>query len=89
MFMGRNEAFKQKIMQTPTATDIKPSRLQSFLEYYGFVLKRSNGSHFFYEYKNDEVGCCHRFPIPMHDPINPAYIDKIREIIIEVEGEGE
>ena len=87
--MGRADAFKNKILRKPTATDIKPEKMQSFLERFGFVLKRSNGSHFMYEYIDSQTGKHYPLVIPMHDPIKPAYIDQIRKIIIEVEGEND
>lgn len=86
--MGHStDDFKAKIMKRPTATDIKPKKLQSFLTSYGFVLKRSNASHFIYEYIDTVKNKKHQIVVPMHDPIKPAYIDKIRDIILEVEGE--
>ena len=80
--MGNYDKTKEKIMRTPTVKDIEPRELQSFLIHYGFKLKRTSGSHFIYEYPNGEDS----FPIPMHSPIKPAYIDKIREIISDLEG---
>ncbi len=76
--MGSYKSIHARIMKTPTVKDITPAELQRFLEHNGFVLKRSKGSHFIYgypEYPNLIV-------IPMHNPIKPAYIDMVREIII-------
>ena len=84
-FLGKYDSIKEKIMKTPTAKDISPEKLQSFLKHFGFVIKRTKGSHYIYEYK--DTGRCFIIPIPMHDPINPAYIDQIRGIIIDIEGE--
>ena len=56
-----------------------------FLEKYGFIQKRVNGSHFIYSYpsKNRNI----MLNIPMHSPIKPTYIDHIRECILEIEGD--
>ena len=81
--MGKYENIREKIMMCPTAKDIPPDKLKSFLEHYGFVCKRANGSHFIYEYKDG--GKPFVISIPMHNPVKPAYIDLIRKIIIEVE----
>lgn len=81
--MGSYDKMLEKIKKTPTAKDITPKELQSFLLHFGFKLKRSRGSHFIYEYPTEEKN----FPlnIPMHSPVKPAYIDKIRDIIYEIE----
>ena len=49
-YMGNYDNMMEKILKTPTAKDIEPKALQSFLNHYGFKLKRSSGSHFIYEY---------------------------------------
>ena len=72
-------------MRTPTANDIMPVELQNFLNKYGFVLKRSKGSHFIYSYRDGNR--VFMLNIPMHKPVKPAYIDQIRTIINEIEGE--
>ena len=51
--MGTFDNIKTKILKTPTARDITPRELQSFLDHYGFTLKRSKGSHFMYEYPGE------------------------------------
>ncbi|MBQ4160548.1 MAG: type II toxin-antitoxin system HicA family toxin, partial [Clostridia bacterium] len=76
--MGTFDNIKTKILKTPTARDITPRELQSFLDHYGFTLKRSKGSHFMYEYPGEVRNIM--LNIPMHNPVKPAYIDKIREI---------
>lgn len=81
--MGSQDNMKQKILKTPTAKDIEPRELQSFLKNYGFCLKRSNGSHFIYEYPTGAKPFI--LNIPMHSPVKPAYIDMIRNIIDELE----
>lgn len=80
--MGNQKAMLEKIMRTPTATDIKPEELKSFMKWYGFELKRTSGSHYFYAFPNVDS-----LVIPMHSTIKPAYIDQIRKRIIEIEGE--
>ena len=42
-----------------------------------------------YEYIDSQTGKHYPLVIPRHDPIKPAYIDQIRKIIIEVEGEND
>ena len=79
--MGAYDNMLEKILRKPTAKDIMPKELQSFLEHYGFVLKRVSGSHFIYECPS---GTKH-LTIPMHSPIKPAYIDQIRDVIDEGE----
>ena len=81
--MGSQDRMKERIMKTPTAKDIEPKELKSFLKYYGFELKRSRGSHFVYEYPGNKRSFT--ITIPMHSPVKPAYIDKIRELIVEIE----
>ena len=49
-YMGNYDNIMEKILKIPTAKDIEPRALQSFLTHYGFKLKRSKGSHFIYEY---------------------------------------
>ena len=44
--MGNYDNMMEKILKTPTAKDIEPKALQSFLNHYGFKLKRSSGSDF-------------------------------------------
>lgn len=70
-------------MKTPTAKDIEPKELQSFLKHYGFKLKRVNGSHFIYEYPDEAKVFI--INIPMHSPVKPTYIDQIRDKIYEIE----
>ncbi|MBR3933634.1 MAG: type II toxin-antitoxin system HicA family toxin [Clostridia bacterium] len=82
--MGKYDNIRDKIMKTPTAKDIGPRELQSFLDHYGFKLKRSKGSHFMYEYPSTSRNIM--LNIPMHSPVKPAYIDKIRDILYEIEG---
>ena len=81
--MGIQDRMKERIMKTPTAKDIEPKELKSFLNHYGFELKRSRGSHFVYGYPGENRAFT--IAIPMHSPVKPAYIDKIREIITEIE----
>ena len=80
--MGKQDNMKEKILKTPTASDINPDRLKSFLIYYGFVLKKVRGSHHIYTYDGKVAFC-----IPMHNPVLPTYIDQIRNKIIEIEEE--
>lgn len=80
--MGKQDNIKEKILKTPTASDINSERLKSFLNHYGFVLKKVKGSHHIYSYGGKFAFC-----IPMHDPVLPAYIDQIREKILEIEEE--
>lgn len=82
--MGKYDNIKDRIMKTPTVKDIEPKELQSFLKHYGFKLKRSKGSHFMYEYPTSTKNFM--LNIPMHSPVKPTYIDKIRDIIYELEG---
>lgn len=82
--MGTQDNMKIKIMKTPTVKDIEPKALQSFLNHYGFKLKRTKGSHFIYEYPTDIR--TFMINIPMHSPVKPTYIDAIRDIIFEIEG---
>lgn len=81
--MGTYDRMKEKILKTPTAKDIEPKELQSFLTHYGFKLKRSKGSHFMYEYPTNARNFM--LNIPMHSPVKPAYIDMLRDIICELE----
>ena len=81
--MGTQDNMKEKILKTPTAKDIGPKELQSFLKSYGFILKRSTGSHYIYAYPTDNK--TFMLNIPMHSPVKPAYIDMIRDIICEIE----
>ena len=81
--MGTQDNIKEKIMKTPTAKDIEPRELQSFLEHYGFRLKRSRGSHFIYEYPTESR--TFMLNVPMHSPVKPTYIDLLRDIICELE----
>ncbi len=81
--MGTQDNMKEKIMKTPTAKDIEPRELQSFLDHYGFRLKRSKGSHFIYEYPTESR--TFMLNVPMHSPVKPAYIDLLRDIICELE----
>ncbi len=81
--MGTYDNMLEKIKKTPTAKDITPKELQSFLKHYGFRLKRSKGSHFIYEYPGTDKPFM--LNIPMHNPVKPAYIDLIRDILYETE----
>lgn len=81
--MGTQDNMKERIMKTPTAKDIEPRELQSFLNHYGFRLKRSKGSHFMYEYPTESR--TFMLNVPMHSPVKPAYIDLLRDIICELE----
>jgi len=83
--MGKYEKIKAQIMSTPTAKDISPEKLQSFLNHYGFELRHVNGSHFIYAYKGTDK--IFMLNIPMHDPVKPSYIDEVRKRILEIEGE--
>ena len=76
---------KELIMKQPTVKDIMPQELQSFLKRYGFILKRVRGDHFIYAFPSPLKEFV--LPIPMAKPVKPTYIDQIRNIIIEVEGE--
>ncbi len=82
--MGAQDKMKEKILKTPTSKDIEPKELQSFLNYYGFKLKRTTGSHYIYEYPTESR--TFMLNIPMHSPVKPAYIDMIRDILCELEG---
>lgn len=81
--MGTFDKMRERIFKTPTVRDVEPKELQSFLTHYGFKLKRSTGSHFIYEYPSDTKNFM--LNIPMHNPVKPAYIDMIRDIISEIE----
>lgn len=81
--MGKQDNMLERIMKKPTAKDITPEELKSFLNHYGFKYKRSKGDHFIYEYPTEEK--VFMLNIPMKKPVKPAYIDMIREIIIELE----
>lgn len=82
--MGSFEKTLAKIMRTPTANDIMANDLQKFLQHYGFELKRSKGSHFIYKHpKCNAIS----LTIPMHNPVNPTYIDQVRKAILKIEGE--
>ncbi|MBQ8522762.1 MAG: type II toxin-antitoxin system HicA family toxin [Clostridia bacterium] len=83
--MSKHEKTKQKILSTPTANDFTPKEIQNFLDKYGFILKHVNGSHFIYAYPNGDREFM--LNIPMHNPVKPSYIDKIRKCIREIEGE--
>ena len=83
--MSQFDKMKEKILRRPTANNISPKELQSFLEHYGFVLKRVRGSHYIYAYKDKQHVA---LTIPMHMPVKPAYIDQIREMILEIEEEA-
>ncbi len=83
--MGKYDNIKEKIMRVPTANDISPEKLQSFLKHYGFEIKHTHGSHFIYSYKG--IGKNFMLNIPMHNPIKPTYIDQVRQRIIEIEEE--
>ena len=72
-------------MRTPTSNDIMPNELKNFLEKYGFNLKKVNGSHYIYEYPG--IYKTFMLNIPMHKPVKAAYIDQIRDRIVEIEGE--
>ena len=82
--MGKYENMREKIMKTPTANDISPEKLQSFLMHYGFTVEHINGSHYIYSFKGTKQFILN---IPMHDPVKPTYIDKVRERIQEIEEE--
>lgn len=83
--MGSYENTMKRIMKTPIAKDIMPNELQSFLEHYGFQLKRVRGDHFIYQYPTS--GKTFMLNIPMQKPVKPTYIDQVQEIILEIEGE--
>ena len=83
--MSTFDKIKSKILSTPAANDLTAKEIQHFLERYGFIQKRVNGSHFIYSHpsKNRNI----MLNIPMHSPIKPTYIDHIRECILEIEGD--
>ena len=81
--MGSFEKMKERILKKPTLNNIMPKELQTFLEHYGFILKHVNGSHFVYGYP--AASKVFMLNIPMHAPVKPAYIDKVRETILEIE----
>ncbi len=83
--MGKYDNIKEKIMRVPTANDISPAKLKSFLEHYGFELKHTKGSHHIYAYKGTSK--VFMINIPMHNPVKPAYIDQVRNRIKEIEEE--
>lgn len=83
--MGSYEKMLKRIMKTPTVKDIMPNELQSFLEHYGFRLKRVNGDHFIYQYPTSVK--TFMLNIPMQKPVKPTYIDQVRDTILEIEGE--
>jgi len=83
--MSSYDKIKQKILSTPTANDFTPKEIQNFLTKFGFVLKRSKGSHFIYAFPGENGELV--LNIPMHNPVKPAYIDEIRKRIKEIEGE--
>jgi predicted RNA binding protein YcfA (HicA-like mRNA interferase family) len=83
--MGKYDNIKEKIMRVPTANDISPDKLQSFLKHYGFEIKHVNGSHYIYAYKG--TGKTFMLNIPMHNPVKPTYIDQVRQRIKEIEEE--
>ena len=83
--MSSFEKMKEKIMRTPTVKDIMPNDLQNFLNHYGFKLKHVNGDHFIYDYPGKKKNFM--LNIPMAKPVKPSYIDKVRDSIIEIEGE--
>ncbi len=82
--MGKQDNMLERIKKKPTAKDISPEELQSFLKHYGFNLKRTKGDHFIYEYPTKEKVFI--LNIPMKKPVKPVYIDMLREIILEMEG---
>lgn len=81
--MSKFEKLKAKIMSVPTANDIPPEKLQSFLDHYGFEIKHIHGSHYIYAYKG--TSRTFMLNIPMHDPVKPTYIDEVRKRIKEIE----
>ena len=83
--MGSYDKMLERIMKTPTVKDIMPNELQVFLEHFGFQLKRVRGDHFIYQDPTSEK--TFMLNIPMHKPVKPAYIDQIRETILEIKGE--
>lgn len=83
--MSTFNKIKEKILSTPTARDFTPKDIQHFLEKYGFLCVRKKGSHYIYRFPNKSD--IPSLIIPMHKYIKPAYIDQIRERIIEIEGE--
>ena len=74
-------------MRTPTATDIKPERLKSFLKSFGFILKCVKGDHFIYYHPALDQSVI--IIIPMSNPVKPVYIDQIRRCIKEIDESNE
>lgn len=79
--MSQLEKFKARILKKPSCRDITSKELQSFLLLYGFVLKRVKGDHFIYEHPKLKMP----ISVPMPKIIKPAYIDKIRDIIMKID----
>lgn len=84
--MSTLEKMKVRILSKKSPNDLTTKEVQNFLKRYGFVRKHVNGSHFIYEYPTSKRNFV--LNIPMHSPVKPWYIDKIREAILEIE-EGE
>lgn len=79
--MSQFEKFKKRVMRDKAPRDIMPDELKSFLKKYGFVHKRTCGSHFVYEYPTGNGS----ISIPMAKPIKLAYIEELRDIITKLE----
>ena len=81
--MTRREKRRQKIEQNPR--QVMFSDLRRLLEDYGFVLKRTRGSHHSFVHEGGDRK--RLLVVPYKKPLNPVYVRKALALIDQIEVE--
>ncbi|MBZ0299848.1 MAG: type II toxin-antitoxin system HicA family toxin [Anaerolineae bacterium] len=86
--MSKRQKRLERLRQNPN--NVSLSDLQRVLEDYGFLHRKTTGSHYSYTYELGEE--THLFVVPFRRPVKPIYIKqalKIIDRIVEERGEDE
>ncbi len=64
--------------------NLRFEEIQKVLEYFGYELKKSGGSHYTFRKKG-----CRKITIPKHRVIKTVYIEMVRDVVEEEEKRNE
>ncbi|KEA46229.1 hypothetical protein CR66_03245 [Campylobacter mucosalis] len=77
--MSRYDKILDKISNNPK--NVSFDELRAILEYVGFKLVRTNGSHHIFEYGTRAI------VVPRHKPVKEIYVKNAIKLILEIRGE--
>lgn len=84
--MSQKEKLISKMQSKPTPKMVEFSDFKKYLEYYGFVLDRTSGSHNMFVHPKNGI---HLPPVPTVSGkmVKGAYIDQVNAYILRMEEE--